>query len=76
MLSPASRQMSMRWVACSTLVEPQALKNSEFSVPKVPVPRVRTGTLKPELPRRRDSMFDPFGGSFEFQVSSFEEFLP
>src|ERR1700677_4296673 len=49
MHSPASRQMSTRRVASSTPVLPHALKNS-FVPPNVPVPIVKTGTLKPDPP--------------------------
>ena len=51
-LSPASRQMSIRRRASATSVEPQALKNSPLP-PNVPVPKESAGTLKPEAPRRR-----------------------
>src|SRR6202035_3861263 len=50
MVNPASRQMSTNLVASSTPFVPHALKNS-FPPPNVPVPKVRTGTLKPELPK-------------------------
>src|SRR5271170_217050 len=59
MLTPASRQMSTRRVASGTPEFPQARKNS-FEPPKVPVPRLRTGTFRPERPRIRNSIF---GGS-------------
>src|SRR4051812_24529673 len=49
MLTPASRQMSMRRLASFTSLAPQALKNS-LPPPNVPVPRVSAGTLKPEWP--------------------------
>src|SRR5690349_22124949 len=49
MLRPASRQMSTRRVASGTPVLPQAEKSSPLP-PKVPVPRVRTGTINPEPP--------------------------
>src|ERR1039458_1362890 len=52
---PASRQMSTRRVASATSVVPQALKNSS-PPPKVPVPRLSTGTLNPEPPNCRNSM--------------------
>src|SRR5262245_59330384 len=44
---PASRQTSTSRVASATSLAPQALKNS-LPPPKVPVPRLSTGTLKPE----------------------------
>src|SRR5271166_3644727 len=50
MVNPASRQMSTNLVASSTPFVPHALKNS-FPPPNVPVPKVRTGTLKPEPPK-------------------------
>src|SRR6202043_478004 len=50
MVNPASRQMSTNLVASSTPFVPHALKNS-FPPPNVPVPNVRTGTLKPEPPK-------------------------
>src|SRR5271165_4144842 len=49
MVRPASSEMSTSLVASSTSVTPQALKNSLLP-PKVPVPRQRAGTLKPEPP--------------------------
>src|SRR6187549_3494772 len=52
---PASRQMSTRRVASLTSLEPQALKNS-LPPPKVPVPKVSAGTMKPEAPSLRYSM--------------------
>src|SRR5436190_14036574 len=52
---PASRQTSTRRVASATSVAPQALKNS-LPPPKVPVPRLKTGTLNPEPPSCRYSM--------------------
>ena len=55
MVRPASRQMSTRRVASATSVLPQA-PNSSPLPPKVPVPKLRTGTLKPELPRKRYSI--------------------
>src|ERR1700733_11353856 len=58
MVRPASRQTSTRRVASDTSLPPQALKNSPLP-PKVPVPNVRTGTLKPELPSCRKSMNAP-----------------
>src|SRR5580765_703528 len=58
MLTPASRQMSTRRVASLTSVAPHALKNS-LPPPKVPVPKLRTGTLKPESPSRRNSIEPP-----------------
>src|SRR5580700_6552409 len=55
MVRPASRQISTKCVASLTSVEPQALKNSFFP-PNVPVPNVRTGTLKPDPPSNRYSI--------------------
>ena len=55
MLTPASRQMSIRRRACATSVLPQAL-NSGPLPPKVPVPKLSTGTVMPDAPRRRYSM--------------------
>src|SRR5271165_3734626 len=55
MVNPASRQMSINLVASSTPFVPHALKNS-FPPPNVPVPKVRTGTLKPEPPKNLHSM--------------------
>src|SRR5258706_13105031 len=46
---PASRQTSTSRVASATSLAPQDLKNS-LPPPKVPVPRLNTGTLKPEPP--------------------------
>src|SRR5437899_8232266 len=62
MLRPESRQMSTRRVASGTPVLPQAEKSSPLP-PKVPVPRVRTGTINPEPPSclysiRTESMRD------------------
>src|SRR3954468_20131339 len=48
-LSPPSRHTSTRRVASATSLAPQALKNS-LPPPKVPVPRLSTGTLNPEPP--------------------------
>ena len=47
--------MSTSRVASATSVLPQALKNSPLP-PKVPVPKLRTGTLKPDWPSCRYSM--------------------
>src|SRR5262245_7835719 len=55
MVRPASRQTSTRRVASRTSLSPQALKNS-LPPPNVPVPRLSTGTLKPEPPSRLDSI--------------------
>src|ERR1700719_2072203 len=55
MVNPASRQMSTNLVASSAPLVPNALKNS-FPPPNVPVPKVRTGTLKPEPPKNLYSM--------------------
>src|SRR5271154_6028254 len=49
MVRPASRQISTSRVASATSLAPHALKNS-LPPPKVPVPRLSTGTLKPEPP--------------------------
>src|ERR1700721_4900694 len=57
MFSPASRQMSTRRVASGTCVLPHDAKNS-LVPPNVPVPRLSTGTLKPERPSCRNSMSD------------------
>src|SRR5258705_13794254 len=46
---PASRQISTSRVASATSLAPHALKNS-LPQPKVPVPRLNAGTLKPEPP--------------------------
>src|SRR3954451_14839650 len=55
MLIPASRQMSISRVASATSLLPQALNSSPWP-PKVPVPKVRTGTLSPEPPSCRYSI--------------------
>src|SRR5687767_5993727 len=47
--------MSTRREASATSLAPQAPKNSPFP-PKVPVPKVSAGTLKPEPPSFRYSM--------------------
>src|SRR3954470_10196063 len=47
--------MSTRLRAPSASVEPQAAKKA-LPPPKVPVPRLRAGTMKPEAPSRRCSM--------------------
>src|SRR6266542_376984 len=52
---PASRQISTRRVASATSLSPQALNNS-LPPPKVPVPRLNTGTLKPDPPSSRYSI--------------------
>src|SRR5262245_15682436 len=49
MVSPASRQTSTSRVASWAPVLPHDWKNS-LPPPKVPVPRLRTGTLNPERP--------------------------
>src|SRR5580698_1362583 len=54
-LTPASRQRSTIRVASSTCVLPQALKNA-LPPPKVPVPKLKTGTRIPERPSVRNSM--------------------
>src|ERR1039457_4181475 len=56
MLSPASRQMSTRRVASRASVLPQALKSSP-APPKVPVPKLSTGTFRPEPPSCLYSIF-------------------
>src|SRR6185437_389352 len=62
MVSPASKQTSTSRVASATLLAPHALKNS-FPPPKVPVPRLSTGTLRPEPPSCLYSMpASPLGG--------------
>ena len=55
MFTPASRQMSTSRVASATSVAPHALKNSLLP-PKVPVPRLSTGTLNPDPPSYRYSI--------------------
>src|SRR5271168_4374601 len=54
-LTPASRQISTSRVASATSLAPHALKNS-LPPPKVPVPKLNTGTLRPEPPRIRYSI--------------------
>src|SRR5258706_15324997 len=46
---PASKQISTRRLASATSVVPQARQNS-LPPPKVPVPKLRIGTLSPEPP--------------------------
>src|SRR5829696_7565778 len=58
MVNPASRQMSTSRVASVTSLAPHALKNS-LPPPNVPVPRLNTGTLKPECPSRLNSIILP-----------------
>src|ERR1700730_4203258 len=53
---PASSAMSTSLRAPSTSVFPQALKKS-LPPPKVPVPRLSTGTLNPDSPSIRYSMY-------------------
>ena len=55
MLSPASRHTSTRRVASATATAPQGLKNS-LPPPNVPVPRVSTGTKRPDPPSCLNSM--------------------
>src|SRR5579859_2791346 len=55
-LTPESRQISTRRVASATSLLPQALKNS-FAPPKVPAPKLRTGTCNPDAPNCRNSIF-------------------
>ena len=57
MVSPASRQMSTSRVASAASLSPNPLKAP--SPPNVAVPRLRTGTLKPEAPSCRCSMAAP-----------------
>src|ERR1700750_1251454 len=54
--TPWSRQISTRCSAPFTSVDPQALKNS-FEPPKVAVPKLKTGTRRPERPSLRYSIF-------------------
>jgi pimeloyl-ACP methyl ester carboxylesterase len=61
MVNPASRQMSTNLVASSTPFAPNALKSS-FPPPNVPVPKVSTGTLKPDPPK---NLFFQFEGIAE-----------
>src|SRR5215510_5765807 len=58
MLTPASRQMSTSRVASLTSVSPHARKKSLLP-PNVPVPKLSTGTLKPDWPSRRNSTSPP-----------------
>ena len=51
-VTPASRHRSTMRVASCAWVLPQAWKNSPLP-PKVPQPKVRTGTFRPERPNRR-----------------------
>lgn len=53
--TPASRHRCTIRVASSTWVLPQVLKNSV--PPKVPVPKLRTGTINPDCPDCLYSMF-------------------
>src|ERR1051326_3568452 len=55
MVTPASRQRLTSRLASATPVFPQAENKSPLP-PKVPVPNVNTGTLKPEPPRNRYSI--------------------
>jgi hypothetical protein len=59
MLRPASRHMSTRREASLASLSPQAFITP--AVPKVPVPRVRTGTLNPDLPSCLYSMVGAHG---------------
>ncbi len=54
-VTPASRQISTNRRASATSVVPHALKNSPLP-PKVPVPKLSTGTVKPDAPKRRYSI--------------------
>src|SRR5580693_4427657 len=47
--------MSTKRVASATSLAPQARKNS-LPPPNVPVPKLNTGTFKPDLPSCRNSM--------------------
>src|SRR4051794_28741361 len=70
---PASRQISTSRVASVTSLAPQAL-NSSPRPPNVPVPRLSTGTLKPEPPRSRYSIiapFLPYGTRISFSTADF-----
>src|SRR5262252_8589539 len=55
MFNPRSRQISTSLFASGTPVLPQAENNLPLP-PKVPVPNVSAGTLKPEPPRNRYSI--------------------
>lgn len=55
MFSPASRQTSTSRVASATSVSPHA-SNSSVVPPKVPLPKLRAGTIRPERPSWRYSM--------------------
>src|SRR4029453_7788818 len=69
MLRPASRQISIRGVAPLTSVSPQARKKS-LPPPNVPVPRLNTGTLKPDPPSCLNSMLrSPSGYDPAFKSS-------
>src|SRR5687768_5119381 len=59
-LAPASRQMSIRRFASATSLLPHA-ENSGPLPPNVPAPKPSTGTLKPELPRKRVSISKSLG---------------
>src|SRR6201996_5561066 len=63
MVTPASKQMSSRRRASATSVAPHAWKNSPLP-PNVPVPKLNTGTLKPEAPRKRCSISHLFERRF------------
>src|SRR5437879_13740777 len=54
-LTPASKQMSTIRVASATSLAPHALKNS-VPPPNVPVPKLRNGTFKPDVPSWRNSI--------------------
>src|SRR5215217_1663238 len=58
-VSPASRQTSTRRVASLTSLVPNPLKTGLFP-PNVPVPKVSTGTLRPDRPRVRYSIDSAF----------------
>src|ERR1700682_1337760 len=57
MFMPASSEMSTSRVAAAISVDPHALKKSP-APPNVPVPKLSTGTRKPEAPSVRYSMID------------------
>src|SRR5262245_6910429 len=65
---PASRQMSTRRLAPSTLLAPHALKNSLLPPPNVPVPRLSTGTFSPDAPSCLCSITRLGAGSWELGV--------
>ena len=63
MFNPASRQMSTRRVASETSVRAPGFEKLSPPPPKVPVPKLKTGTFRPEPPSCLYSMvIDGFGG--------------